>query len=184
MRRKKNIKYIILLVISLSVLVFLYQYYRFKTVGIKDYDNSRSNDYINLINVSATKIMTESQYNNQCVISNVYQITNKEDGEVQIRFRYLYLNPLYNEDLLANTHIKIMNGSGEDITEKVVQTYTETFFGCQGITVTITFNDETYKLDKLEKFKVMSSTFEVDEEKLEINPIAIMSFEFLYKERP
>ncbi|NLZ83930.1 MAG: hypothetical protein GX915_09725 [Clostridiales bacterium] len=148
-------------------------------MGIKDYDNSSSNDYINLINVSSNNIITENQYNNQCIISNVYQISNKEDDEVQIRFRYLYLNPLYKEDLLVNTDIKIMNGSGKEITEKVMQTRSETFFGCQGITVTITFNDETYKLDQVEKFKVMSSTLEVDEEKLEINPIAIMSFEFL-----
>lgn len=177
--RRKFIKNIILLVISLIVLVFLYQCYRFKAVGIKDYDNSSSNDYINLINVSSNNIITENQYNNQCIISNVYQISNKEDDEVQIRFRYLYLNPLYKEDLLVNTDIKIMNGSGKEITEKVMQTRSETFFGCQGITVTITFNDETYKLDQVEKFKVMSSTLEVDEEKLEINPIAIMSFEFL-----
>lgn len=177
--RRRLIKNIILLVISLSVLVFLYQCYRFKTVGIKDYDNSRSNDYINLINASSTKIMTENQYNNQCIVSNVYQISNKDDEEVQIRFRYLYLNPLYNEDLLANTDIKIMNGSGKEVTEKVMQTQSETFFGCQGITVTITFNNETYKPDQVEKFKVMSSTLEVDEEKLEINSIAIMSFEFL-----
>lgn len=183
MRRKKLIKYIILLVVSLAVLTFLYQCYRFKAVGIKDYDNSRSNDYINLINVSSTKIMTENQYNNQCVISNVYQISNKEDDEVQIRFRYLYLNPLYKEDLLESTDIKILNGLGIDITEKVMQTQSESFFGCQGITVTITFNDETYKADQVEKFKVMSSTFEVDEEKLEINPIANMSFKFLVKEK-
>ena len=45
------------------------------------------------------------------------------------------------------------------------------------------FNDETYKADQVEKFKVMSSTFEVDEEKLEINPIANMSFKFLVKEK-
>ena len=183
MRRKKLIKHIILLVVSLAILTFVYQYYRFKTVGIKDYDNSGSNDYINLINVSSTKIMTENQYDNQCVISNVYQISNKEDDEVQIRFRYLYLNPLYKEDLLANTDIKIMNGLGIDITEKVMQTQSESFFGCQGITVTIIFNDETYKADQIEKFKVMSSTFEVDEEKLEINPIANMYFKFLVKEK-
>lgn len=98
-----------------------------------------------------SKDMKESK---NVLLSKSYYMEGAD--EKQIRFRYLLLNPFYKGDIIR-TDLSLFNEAGEDITS-IITEYTEDFWGCQGMNLTLVMNEDTYIPQKGDKLLLTATT--------------------------
>ena len=132
---------IILALVILFLIIGSVNVYNFNNDGLDSALITGENGNYYEIPISIEKLKPNIVKRKNYFLSNFFIMTYS--SQLQIRFRIVYPIPFMHNDIFTDTGFYLQDSEGNDLTHSI-NTYSETFMGCNGLNITLIFTEDTY----------------------------------------